>query len=442
MKRTIKYPNLEKTDPEIAKFNRLEEERQFWYADFIASENYASPAVRETSSSVATNKYSEGYPGARYYKGSDIAIDPVEILAQKRALALFGLNPDTWGANVQPASGSEANFAVYGALLRPKYHPEGEDVALGMRLDFGGHLTHGFYVSFSGKLFRFQQYGLDQNHLIDYAQVEELAQKFKPKLIVCGASAYSRIIDFAKFSEIAKKYGAFLMADIAHIAGLVAGGVHPSPFPYCDIVTTTTHKTLRGPRGAIIFARKDVATVPPDSKDNKPKNLFQLTNSAIFPGLQGGPHNQQTMAIAVCLKEANTAKFHAYAKKIVENAKVLAEELKKLGFEVISGGTDNHLMLVDVRAFKVNGEDASEWLYRAGIVVNKNAIPNDPLPPMKASGIRLGTPAVTTCGMGAREMRTFAGFIHSAITNPSAENLEGIKLQVRALCKKFPPPGF
>ncbi len=442
MKRTIKYPNLEKTDPEIAKLNRLEEERQFWYADFIASENYASPAVRETSSSVATNKYSEGYPGARYYKGSDVAIDPIEVLAQKRALKLFGLDEGVWGANVQAASGSEANLAVYGGLLKPKYHRGGEDTALGMRLDFGGHLTHGFHVSFSGKLFHFEQYGLDKDELIDYDQVEQLAATWKPKLIVCGASAYSRIIDFAKFSEIAKKHGALLMADIAHIAGLIAGGVHPSPFPYCDIVTTTTHKTLRGPRGAIIFARKDVAMIPPDSKDNKPRNLFQLINSAVFPGLQGGPHNQQTEAIAVCLKEANTARFRAYAKMVVKNAQTLAEELTKLGFEIISGGTDNHLMLVDLRPFKVNGEDASEWLYRAGIVVNKNAIPNDPLPPMKASGVRLGTPAVTTRGMGAREMRQLAKLIHSAITNPSAENLEGIKLQVRALCQKFPPPGF
>lgn len=433
MKKILKYPTLKKTDPEIAHLNELEEERQFCNPTFIASENYASPAVREASSSVATNKYSEGYPGARYYKGSDPAIDPVEIRAQQRALKLFGLHENSWGVNVQVASGSEANLAVYGALLTSK-GPE-EDIALGMRLDSGGHLTHGFYVSFSGKLFHFEQYGLDENGYINYAQVEELAQKFKPKLIVCGCSAYSRIVDFEKFSQIAKNHGALLMADVAHIAGLIAGGVHPSPFPYCDIVTTTTHKTLRGPRGALIFARKDIL---PDGK----KSLYQLINSAVFPGLQGGPHNHQTMAIAVCLKEASTAQFKEYVQKIIDNAKVLAAELQKLGFVIVSGGTDNHLMLVDLRPFKVNGEEASEWLYQAGIVTNKNTIPNDPLPPTKASGIRLGTPAVTTRGMGPREMRLFAKWIHDVITDPSQKNISNIKKQVLALCKKFPPPGF
>jgi glycine hydroxymethyltransferase len=434
MKRAIKYPNLEKTDPEIAELNLLEEDRQFWYADFIASENYASPAVREAGSSVATNKYSEGYPGARYYKGSDAAIDPVEILAQKRALKLFGLDENIWGSNVQAASGSEANLAVYGALLKAKGHANGEDTALGMRLDFGGHLTHGFHVSFSGKLFHFEQYGLDEKGYINYAEVERLAEKFKPKLIVCGASAYSRVVDFEKFGKIAKKHSALLMADIAHIAGLIAGGTHPSPFPHCDIVTTTTHKTLRGPRGALIFARKDIK--------HGEKTIFQLINSGVFPGLQGGPHNQQTMAIAVCLREANAPQFRSYAKKVIKNANTLCENLKKYGFDIISGGTDNHLMLVDLRPFTVNGEDASEWLHQAGIVVNKNAIPNDPLPPQKASGIRLGTPAVTTRGMGVTEMRQFAKWIHGAINNPSEENLKRIKNQVKALCKKFPPPGF
>ncbi|MFY9457992.1 MAG: serine hydroxymethyltransferase [Candidatus Spechtbacterales bacterium] len=440
MKRAIKTSNLEKNDPEIARLNRLEEGRQFWYADFIASENYASPAVREASSSVATNKYSEGYPGARYYKGSDVAIDQIEILAQKRALKLFGLDEKVWGANVQAASGSEANLAVYGALLKPKNHPDKEDIALGMRLDSGGHLTHGFYVSFSGKLFRFEQYGLDSKGYIDYAQVEELSEKFKPKLIVCGASAYSRIIDFERLGKIAKKHGALLMADVAHIAGLIAGGVHPSPFPHCNIVTTTTHKTLRGPRGAIIFARKDVAGADPVT--SKERSIFQMINSAVFPGLQGGPHNQQTMAIAVCLKEADTPQFRAYAKRVVKNAQTLCETLTDYGFDIVSHGTDNHLMLVDLRPFGVNGEDASEWLSRAGIITNKNAIPNDPLPPQKASGIRLGTPAMTTRGMGAKEMKQFAKWIYEIIQNPSDKNLENIKKQVRALCKKFPPPGF
>lgn len=452
MKQTIKYPNLAKVDPEIAKLNDVEEERQFWNPSFIASENYASPAVREAGSSVATNKYSEGYPGARYYKGSEPAIDPIEILAQKRALKLFGLDENIWSVNVQAASGSEANLAVYGALLKPK--GADEDTALGMRLDSGGHLTHGFHVSFSGKLFHFEQYGLDENGYINYAEVERLADEFKPKLIVCGCSAYSRIVDFEKFGQIAKKHGALLMVDVAHIAGLIAGGVHPSPFPHCDIVTTTTHKTLRGPRGALIFAHKDnyPLLTKPAYRSGREKNkgwsasgkksLFQLINSAVFPGLQGGPHNQQTMAIAVCLKEASTARFRAYAKKIVQNAQALAEELQKLGFDIVSGGTDNHLMLVDLRPFKVNGEEASEWLYQAGIVANKNAIPNDPLPPMKASGMRLGTPALTTRGMGPREVRQFAKWIHSVIANPSEENIKNIKKQVYALCKKFPPPGF
>jgi len=434
MKKSLKYPNLEKEDSEIAELNHLEEKRQFLYANFIASENYASPAVREAGSSVATNKYSEGYPGARYYKGSDIAIDPVEILAQKRALKLFKLDEKVWGVNVQATSGSGANLAVYGALLKPRNHTEGEDIALGMRLDFGGHLTHGFHVSFSGKLFHFEQYGLDNEEYINYEEIEKLAAKFKPKLIVCGASAYSRIVDFKKFGEIAKKHGSLLMADVAHIAGLIAGGAHPSPFPNCDIVTTTTHKTLRGPRGALIFSRKDV--------NLNGKSIYQLINSAVFPGLQGGPHNQQTMAIAVCLKEANSSSFRSYTKRIVKNANTLCEELKKYGFNIVSGGTDNHLMLVDLRPFNINGENASQWLVQAGIVTNKNAVPNDPLPPKIASGIRLGTPAITTRGMGLTEMKLFAKWIYKATSDPSEKNLSDIKKQVQVLCKKFPPPGI
>src|SRR3989338_504913 len=448
MKNLLKYPNLKKTDPEIAGINTSEEKRQFLYANFIASENYASPAVREASSSVATNKYSEGYPSKRYYKGNDVAIDPVEILAQKRALKLFQLDEEQWGVNVQPASGSEANMAVYGSLLKAK--GQNEDIALGMRLDFGGHLTHGFHVSFSGKFFHFEQYGLDKSGRINYEEIEILAQKFQPKLIVCGASAYSRTVEFDKFGAIAKKYGALLMADIAHIAGLIAGGVHPSPFPHCDIVTTTTHKTLRGPRGAMIFARKD-KTLETASKTSplnrnlnskKQKSLFDLINSGVFPGLQGGPHNQQTMAIAVCIKEDDTSKFRNYASRVVKNAEILADELVKCGFSIVSGGTDNHLMLLDLQPFQVNGEDASQWLYLAGIVTNKNAVPNDPLPPQQASGIRLGTPAMTTRGMGPKEMKMFAKWIHSAVTDHSDKNLENIKKRVRDLCKNFPPPGF
>lgn len=433
MKRVIKTPNLDKQDKEVARLNVAEEERQFFNANFTASENHVSPAIREANTSVATNKYSEGYSGARYYKGN-VVIDQMETLAEDRGLELFELKGDEWGVNVQPTSGSGANLAPYGALLKPKNHPDGEDVALGMRLDFGGHLTHGFHVSFSGKLFHFEQYGLDEAGYINYDEVDRLCEKFKPKLIVCGASSYSRIIDFEKFGAIAKKHGALLMADVAHIAGLIAGGAHPSPFPYCDIVTTTTHKTLRGPRGALIFARKDVMVGE--------KSLFQLIRSAVFPGLQGGPHNQQTLAIAVCLKEAKSPQFKTYARNIVKNAKALSDALLKHGFNIVSGGTDNHLVLLDLTPFAVSGEDVSTWLEQAGIVVNKNVIPNDPRPPREASGIRLGTPALTTRGMGTKEMKQLAKWIHEAISDHSEKNLSTINKQVRDLCKRFPPPGF
>lgn len=418
---------LKLNDKELEKLNTAEEKKQSEYINLIASENYMSPAVRMALSSVTANKYAEGYPGARYYPGCDEAIDPIERITQTRVLKAMKLSPKVWEVNVQPYSGSPANLEVLGALLKPKGHPDGADTALGMALGAGGHLTHGYPISFTGKFFNFIQYGLDENGVIDYAQVEELAAEHKPKLIVCGASSYSQKIDFQKFSEIAKKHGAILMADIAHIAGLVAGGVHPSPFPYCDVVTTTTHKTLRGPRGALIFARKE---------------LMPTINKAVFPGMQGGPHNNQTLAIAVAFGEILKPTFKAYAKQTIKNANALAKELKKRNFALVSGGTQNHLMLVDMQNKNISGGEAQKILYSAGIIANRNAVPNDPRKPMDPSGIRFGTPALTTRGFKEKEMLKVAQWIDEAINDPSVKNYARIKKEVVALCKKFPPPGF
>ncbi|MDX1607893.1 MAG: serine hydroxymethyltransferase [Candidatus Spechtbacterales bacterium] len=406
---------LNKTDPAVADINKSEEERQLETINLIASENYVSPAVREASSSVFTNKYSEGYPRKRYYPGNEY-VDEVEELAQKRALEVFGIENSSWAVNVQPYSGSPANFAVYTALLSE------QDIALGMKLASGGHLTHGHKVSDSGRYFNFIQYGITDDGIIDYGEVEKLAKEHKPKLIVVGTSAYSLKIDYEKFSNIAKNIGAFLMADMAHIAGLVAGGQHPSPFEHCDIVTTTTHKTLRGPRGAMIFSRGD--------------ELAVKVNKAVFPGLQGGPHNQQTAAIAVAMKEALAPEFKKYAEQIVKNAKVLARELKNKGYDIISGGTENHLFLVDVTNKGMSGGEAEKLLEQAGIIANRNTIPNDPRKPFDPSGIRIGTPAVTTRGMADVEMKKIADFIDRAL---KGEDIEG---EVKKLALKFPTPGF
>lgn len=406
---------LQNQDPKIAKLIRAEEERQQENLELIPSENYASPAVREALGSVLNNKYSEGYPGARYYGGQE-NVDQIEEIAKSRALKMFKLSSDKWHANVQSYSGSPANLAVYSSVLEPG------DKILGMKLDQGGHITHGLPLSFPGKIYKFSFYGVDEKtEMIDYEELEKVAKIDKPKMIVCGATAYSRIIDFKEFSEIAKKVGAYLLADISHIAGLIVGGVHPSPFPYADFVMTTTHKTLRGPRGAIIICKKEFA---------------KQIDRAVFPGLQGGPHDHQIAAKAVCFGEALDPEFKNYAKQIVKNAKTLARELSGHGFRIVSGGTDNHLMLVDLRSIKITGKEAQEMLEKVGIIVNKNTIPNDPQPAMIGSGIRLGTPAVTTRGMKEKEMKIIAKLISDTLMKK--ESKEKIQKEVLKLAGKFP----
>ena len=411
----------------LSRLNEQENKRQLETINLIASENYASLAVRRAMSSRLTNKYSEGYPDKRYYPGNEIT-DKVEKIAQKQALKLFKLSDKKWAVNVQPYSGSPANFSVYAAILQKN------DTALGMALPAGGHLTHGFPISHTGKFFNFYQYGVDKNGVLDYSKIENLAKKHKPKLIVCGASAYSRIINFKKLSQIAKKYNTFLMADIAHIAGLIAAGVHPSPFPYCDIVTTTTHKTLRGPRGAIIFARKDKFIKSKVKSQMSNVSIVKLIDQSIFPGHQGGPHNHQTLAIAQALIEAQTPKFKQYATQIIKNSKTLAEELQKRSYKIISDGTDNHLFLIDLTNKNMSGGEAEKKLEKNGIIANRNTIPNDPKKPFDPSGIRIGTPAVTTRGMKEKEMKKIAEFIDRALRR------EDVGREVKRLAKKFSIP--
>lgn len=411
---------LKKQDSKIAKLIDLEEERQKTSLEMIPSENHCSPAVREALGSILTDKYAEGYPGKRYYAGLKY-YDVLENLCRERAKKLFGVPY----VNVQPYSGSPANAAVYMALLDP------QDTIMGMALPMGGHLTHGWKVNFSAKFFKSVQYGVDEKTgLINYKEVEKLAKENKPKLIWVGATAYPRVFDWKKFGEIADSIGAYLAADIAHIAGLVAGNAHPSPVPHCHIVTTTTHKTLRGPRGAMIMVTEKGIKKDPDL----PKKI----DKAIFPGFQGGPHENAISAIAVCLKEASTPAFKKYAKQVVKNAKVLAEELKKLGFDLASGGTDNHLILIDLRNRNIGGAEAQDLLEEAGITINKNSIPYDPAPPFKPSGIRIGTPAITTRGMKEKEMKKIALWIKEVIDNPKA--VKKIREEVKKLCKKFPLP--
>ena len=412
---------LKNIDPKIEKLIKAEESYENSTIDLIPSENYCSPEVREAMGSVLANKYSEGYPHARYY-ACQINIDQVEDVARDRALKIFKLLPDKWHANVQPYSGSPANMAVYFALLNFG------DKIMGMKLDQGGHITHGLPISFSGRAYKIVSYGVDpKTEILDYEEIEKIAKREKPKLIICGATAYSRIIDFKKFSEIAKEIGAYLLADVSHIAGLIVGGTHPSPFPYADVVMTTTHKTLRGPRGAIIICRKDLA---------------EKIDKAVFPGLQGGPHEHQIAAKAVCFGEALDPEFTGYAKQIVKNAKALAKELQKNGLRIVTGGTDNHLMLVDLRGLKITGKDAQKMLEDVGIICNKNTIPNDPQKPFVGSGIRLGTPAVTTRGMKEKEMKIIAELIFETLkarpSKPAGRSGDKIQKQVLALCKKFP----
>jgi len=379
--------------------------------ELIASENFVSRAVMETMGSVLTNKYAEGYPGKRYYGGCE-EVDVAENIAIERLKLLFGAEH----ANVQPHSGSGANFAVYQAVLKPG------DTVMGMALPHGGHLTHGSPVNQSGRLYNFVSYGVDkETEKIDYDEVGEIAMKHKPKLIVAGASAYSRKIDFEKFRTIADSVGAYLMVDMAHIAGLVAAGLHGNPCRYADFVTTTTHKTLRGPRGGVILCKADYA---------------KIIDKAIFPGSQGGPLMHVIASKAVCFKEASTDAFKNYQKQTIANAKALSEELRNRGFRIVSGGTDNHMMLLDLTSKNVNGKDAEKRLDALGITVNKNTIPFDPESPFVTSGIRLGTPAVTTRGMKEKDMAAIAEIIKKAIEGGADD--ESLKRDVKSLCDKFP----
>ena len=404
------FTYLKKFDPELARLVATETKRQQETLDLIPSENIVSPAVLEALGSALTNKYSEGYPQKRYYAGNAV-VDDVELLAQERARRVFRLSKN-WHVNVQPYSGSPANLAVYVALLEP-----GEKL-MGMSLPFGGHLTQGWKVSVTGKFYHSVQYGVRRDGYIDYDEIRKLARKEKPKIIIAGATAYPRIIDFKKFAKIAHEVNAYLMVDMAHIAGLVAAGAHPSPFPYADVVTTTTHKSLRGPRGAMIFSRKDKrfipSLIPSPSKRGRDRvgemSIASAIDKAVFPGFQGGPHLNQIAAVAVALKEAALPAFKKYATQVVKNAKIFAEELKTLGWRIVSGGTDSHLILMDtwLNGKGISGQEASNRLEAAGIIVNKNAIPFDTQPPMDPSGIRLGTAAETTRGRKEADMKKLA----------------------------------
>ena len=407
--------NLKTVDPEIQKAIDQELSRQREKLEMIASENIVSTAVMQAQGSILTNKYAEGYPGKRYYGGCEY-VDIVEQLAIDRAKKLFGAEY----ANVQPHSGAQANTAVYFALLQPG------DTILGMNLTDGGHLTHGSPVNISGKYFKIIPYGVDkETERIDYDELERLAKEHQPKLIVGGASAYSRVIDFERMAQIAKSVGAYLMIDMAHIAGLVAAGLHPSPVPYADVVTTTTHKTLRGPRGGLILCR--------DAEFGK------QFNKAIFPGIQGGPLMHVIAAKAVAFKEALSDEFKVYQQQVLDNAKALADELVKKGFRIVSGGTDNHLMLVDLRSKNITGKEAQFLLDEIGITANRNTIPFEPLSPFVTSGIRLGTPALTTRGLKEEDIREVADIIADVIENrEDSAVIEAAKAKVQAICKKFP----
>ena len=404
--------NLKIVDVEVANAMEAEKERQNSHIELIASENWVSEAVMEAMGSILTNKYAEGYPGKRYYGGCE-CVDVVEDLARERAKELFGCDY----ANVQPHSGAQANMAVFFAMLQPG------DKVLGMNLDHGGHLSHGSPVNMSGKYFDVVFYGVEDDGFINYDKVREIAIKEQPKLIIAGASAYARTIDFKKFREIADEVGAYLMVDIAHIAGLVAAGLHPSPIPYADVVTTTTHKTLRGPRGGMILCNQEAA------------DKFNF-NKAIFPGIQGGPLMHVIAGKAVALKEALQPEFKEYQAQIVKNAKALCDGLMKRGVKIVSGGTDNHLMLVDLSGTDISGKDLEKRLDRAHITCNKNTIPNDPRSPFVTSGVRLGTPAVTTRGLKEEDMDVIAEAI--ALVIESEDNIEKVKGMVAELTAKYP----
>ena len=409
---------LEQVDPEVAAIIRHEEERQQSVLEMIPSENYASAAIMEAVGSVLTNKYAEGYPGARYYHGNE-HIDGVERLARERAKALFGADH----ANVQPHSGAQANMAVYLALLEPG------DVVMGLQLDAGGHLTHGSPVNASGILYRFVPYGVDrETHLVDYDAMEALAREHRPKVIVVGATAYPRLWDFERARAIADEVGAILLADMAHISGLIAGGAHPSPVGHAQVITTSTHKTLRGPRGGMILCDSDYR---------------RQIDRAVFPGTQGGPLMHVIAGKAVMLHEAATPEFSQHVHQVVENAAALAASLSDAGIDLVSGGTENHLVLMDVRSLGINGRQAADALEAAGIVVNFNPVPFDTLPPRESGGIRFGTPAITSRGMGVKEMQRIGELMARVIRAPEDTGAQSeVRREVEELCQRFPAPGI
>jgi len=421
---------IKKTDPEL--FNILEKEldREESTIELIASENFTSQAVMEMTGGVMTNKYAEGYPGKRYYGGCEI-VDQAENIARDRLKKLFKAEY----VNVQPHSGSQANMAVFMTFLNPG------DTVLGLDLAHGGHLTHGSHVNFSGQLYNFISYHVDKKTgRVDFNEVVQLAKKNKPKLIICGGSAYPRFVEFEKFREIADKVGAFLMADVAHPSGLIAGGVHPSPIPYCDIVTSTTHKTLRGPRGGIIMMGKDFENpwkkVAP--KSGRVKQVSELIDTTVMPGIQGGPLMHVIAAKAIAFGEALKPDFRNYTQKIVENAKIMADEFIKREYSLVSGGTDTHVMLIDLSNKNINGKQAEIALGKAGIALNKNMVPFDTRSPFVTSGIRIGTPAITTRGMGKEEMIQIVDWINEIIENPENDIIaDGIKKEVGSLCSEF-----
>jgi glycine hydroxymethyltransferase len=407
---------LEQYDPQIYELIRQEKARQSGSIRLIPSENYVSRAVMSATGSCFTNKYAEGYPGRRYYEGQEVT-DLVEKTAQERAKKVFKADH----ANVQPYSGSVANLAAYLALVKP-----GATI-MGLALPDGGHLTHGWKVTVSGKIFNSVQYGVNpETGRFDYNQIEELAKKHKPEIVICGATAYTREIDFKKFSEIAKSVGAYMVSDIAHIAGLVVAGIHQSPVPYADIVSTTTHKTLRGPRGGMLLCKKEHA---------------EKVDKSVFPGMQGGPHMHTITGVAVALAEADTPEFVTYAKQVVKNAKALANKLLEFDFNLVSGGTDNHLILIDLRNKEIPGKKLAKALNRAKIVTNCNSIPNDPAPPFNPSGLRIGTPAITTRGMKEEQVIQIAGFINDVAQNIDNDSvIEKVGKEVLLLCSQFPVP--
>ena len=421
---------IKETDTEL--FNILEKEldREESTIELIASENFTSQAVMEMTGGVMTNKYAEGYPGKRYYGGCEV-VDQAENIARDRLKSLFKAEY----TNVQPHSGSQANMAVFMTFLNPG------DTVLGLDLAHGGHLTHGSHVNFSGQLYNFISYHVDKNTgRVDFNEVEQLAKKNKPKLIICGGSAYPRFVEFEKFREIADKVKAFLMADVAHPSGLIAGGVHPSPIPYCDVVTSTTHKTLRGPRGGIIMMGKDFENpwgkVAP--KSGRVKQVSELIDTTVMPGIQGGPLMHVIAAKAIAFGEALKPDFKIYTQKIVENAKTMADEFIKRGYNLVSGGTDTHVMLIDLSNKNINGKQAEIALGKAGITLNKNMVPFDTRSPFVTSGIRIGTPAITTRGMGKEEMIQIVDWINKIIEKPESDvTAEGIKKEVASLCSNF-----